>query len=256
MLNFACEAFANLDDLFGDPDGCVLDPDEDEAVGLAMLDMASDMLCLLSGMRVHGICTKTVRPIARGDIGCWPAPGMGASSGWSAEYGGLDVIPLRGPNPQVIEVMIDGVVLDPSEYGLIDGNMLYRTSRAFWPRYTDLTVSPYANHSFQFTFRFGHASDPLTVNATVELALELTLDAIGRATGNLPNGVGVTSLNVQGVGLTLRDRAEALRESDQQLAAVARFLGVYAPGGMKHQGIISPEIEPWTLHEVEGPSGS
>jgi hypothetical protein len=220
------------------------------------------MLYQLSGGRIHGICQSTVRPFCPDPIWTgdwmarnWPTYLQTSRVALSHEdyHGGLATIPLRGPATDIVQVIINGTVLNPSEYGLLNNDKLFRRA-ALWPTTNDLTKPLTEMNTWAITYRFGNPPDYIAKKACIELASELAAPLKGRRS-NL--GPGITSANIQGASIQLRDRAEALAEGDQQVPAVSRFLGVYAPDQRQQSGIWSVELDHgWVLVEDEGPSGS
>lgn len=251
-LQFSCTRFATIADVYAAECGCALDSPADDGLLEAVLDIASDMLAILSGLRVHGICTRTVRPV--GDGGCFRI-GDSSTDYISGPWYLQGTIPLRGPNTDIVEVLIDGAPVPLSEYGLIENRYLQRHASP-WPASNDITKDDSQVGTWSVTYRFGRAPDFLTKQATIELACELAASALGNDTGHLPPGV--TSANIQGASVSLTDRAEALRNGDgEQIPAISRFLGVYAPDGPGRSSVWSPELNLGIdLLEVEGPSGS
>jgi len=255
---FACQPFVSVDDILDSMCGCDLDASEDVELIELMIDQASDMLSIATGGRISGICTVTVRPVALCNDRIWwdNAEYLSpfATRDWRRQFGGIDTIPLRGPNVDVLEVMIDGVVLNKSEYGLLDNEYLYRKSGC-WPTVNDLQKTSLQINTFEITYRFGRDPDKLTRMACTELTCELLKDLKGKPS-SLPRGV--VSANIQGASLSVRSRAEALRDGDEQIPVVSRFLSVYAYDGPNMvSSVWAPELEQfWNLVEVEGPSGS
>lgn len=249
---FACQPFITADDVLDAACGCDLDAVEDADLIDLMIDQASDILSLATGGLVSGICTVTVRPVAL----CHDPyiDSIYPPRDWRRQFGGINTIPLRGPNTDIVEITINGVVINPSEYGLLDNKYLFRRSGC-WPSVNDLTLAATQTDTFEITYRFGREPDKLTQMATTELACELLKDLKGKAT-SLPRGV--TSANIQGASISVRSRAEALRAGDEQIPVVSRFLSIYANDGMNMvSGVWAPELEQfWNLVEVEGPSGS
>ena len=261
--NYACQAFAVADDIFDAPCGCDLDSTaaEDIIFVEAMIDQASDMLSLATGGTVSGICTVTVRPVALCNTNTVyygryePIIPTFPTHDHRRRFGGLNTVPLRGPNTDVVEVVINGVVINPAEYGLLDNLYLMRKI-GNWPTYQDLTLDDTEAGTWAITYRFGRGADKLTKMACIELACELIKDATPGKQSSLPRGV--VGASIQGASITIRDRAEALRDGAEQIPIVARFLSVYAYEGPGfHSGVWSPELDQdWNLVEVEGPSGS
>ncbi len=244
--SFACERFASVAEFFawGGCD-CAITVEDDTALIEAALDNASDILMLTSDGHVHGRCTETVRPMT--ESGCWPrrSPTGYHTTMAAVEWG--TTIPLRGPNTEILQVVVDGVVLGAGEYQLINGEFLHLVDGS-WPSNGSLTDED----NFTVTYRFGRVPDQMTKIATLELACELARFYV---TGTTKLPPGVTSANIQGASLSLRNAAN---EVDQYLARVGAFLSVYAPKGVNQTGgVWSPELDHgWTLVRVEGPSQS
>lgn len=263
-LQFACQPFAVKSALYAANCGCALVSPTDDALADFVLDEASDMIAILSGMRVHGICTKTVRPVTDRycQIDPWRSPGgynwgyqWGIYSYGSGPWWLQGTVPLRGPNTDVVAVHIDGQQLPLASYGLIENRYLMRKDGANWPTTNDLTLPDTQVGTWSITYRFGRAPDWLTQQATLELACELAAEYKG-GDSHLPPGV--TSANIQGANVSLQDRADALRASNGEgIPMLSRFLGIYAPDGQNRSTVWSPElILGYDLIEDEGPSGS
>lgn len=127
------------------------------------IQFASEILFRLSGRRWPGECTRTVFPCAGDNCGCnadtWS---WFASSGWGWAYAGypslpymvaggwvnkwqgcrgvchLDCVDLPGTVDEVTEVLIDGVVLDPSAYKVEAYRRVCRVDGGHWPCSNDL----------------------------------------------------------------------------------------------------------------------
>ena len=248
---FACERFVSLDDLLEEKMACSFTEADHGDLLEAALDQASDMLWLLSGGRITGVCVRTVRPF--GDYQCGFRGYDQTEPGWMKDFGGVGTIPLRGPATNIIEIVIDGLVLGTDEYGLMDGRFLYRKS-GHWPSNNDLLLDDTEDGTWSVTYSFGRPADLITRMAAMEIAVELANDLLGKST-NLPPGV--TSAFIQGASVTVRERSEALREGGSQLPMLSRFLGIYAPLGPNRSGVYSPELKHgFDMVEMAGPNGS
>lgn len=239
MLQFACSRFASTAEFVASDCACSLDPTVDAALIESVLDQASDMLMLLSGGRIHGLCTKTVYPV--GAQNCL----ISANPFTLDDYTTIEVqgIPLRGPNTVINWININGTLLAASDYTLLKNGVLLRNV-GNWPS----AVIPSLTPGFSINFSFGRTPDFITKIAAIELACELAQFTMTGAS-RLPSGV--TAANIQGVSISLRDRAEQIREGTDLIPAVARFLGLYAPDGLGRSGVWSPELDgDFTLYEV------
>lgn len=250
-LTAACAAFATPAEFFASNCECSLDADDADHVALVeeCLDQASDTLALATVQEVAGRCTARVRPV-------WLRAGHEVRSrfdtfGSERRYGGACVIPLRGPATTVLDVTIDGATIDPTTYKLIDGHYLLRKTGS-WPTCNDLRLDATEAGTWTITYEWGNPIVFLARQASLELACELVKFSLGRP-NRLPRGV--TSANVQGVGVTARTLSETLRDAEEPIPAVARFLSVYAPDGAGITSAIwSPELEDdWNLVDAGDP---
>lgn len=253
MLQFACSQLSTTADFFAYGCNCSLQKDDAADVQTVSdsIDMASDMISILSGGVINGRCMMTLLPFGDGG-GCFPMTLYGPAS----PFAGFSAIPLRGPNSEIVSVTIDGANVAASAYRIVHHqgiDYLMRIDGEAWPSANSFDSSDSSNWSF--TVRYGRGPDKITRDAVNELACELAEDFDGRKTMLPP---GITSLNLQGASAQLEDMAEALRDGNENMPAVARFLGIYNPTGTRFRsGIYSPELSlGWELFVVTGPSGS
>lgn len=256
---FACEAFATFDEFLEAPCACSY-TDADETFIESLLGEASDVLYLISGGKVTGRCTRTIRP-CRSDCSCgrsYGCCGTGACC-W------VDTVPLRGPNTEVLSVRIDGAYLDVASYGLMDGNLLYRRSSDGtrpdnWPGCQKLYLEPSEEGTFEIVFRFGWPGGELAKQAAIELACRWGANYDSdKQRAKLP--AGAVGANVGGVQMQLRRQAGEVKKeggAGAGMSAVEEFLGVWVPQGMLNTGVYAPELDEcgWEYHATEGPSGS
>ena len=117
-------------------------PEEQAALDAAK-DLAVDVLWALSG-RQYGVCPALARPcpLQRSPL---PSVSLLYLSGWRdtscgcagrCVLSGPRMVHLPGPVQSVVEVNVEGVIQDPSEYQL-EGDILYRVGDS-WP-YQDLS---------------------------------------------------------------------------------------------------------------------
>lgn len=250
---WACEPFVQADDVLAADCGCPFDADIDDIAGY--IDAATDILFQLTGGRVHGRCVRKVRPMTR-DYGCLPRRHRWNRDEWYDDYasalGGLTPVRLRGPNPVINQIKVDGVVLGNNEFAIVDEVFLIRRDGHAWPSRNDLRWNDDQLNTWSITYQFGDPPDLITRQATVELVCELAkADGIGNKIGF---GANVISANVQGVTLAMADRVAELAEGRENLPYIGRFLGIYAPGvdGRHATTVYSPELnEPYRLVEVD-----
>lgn len=260
MLLWSCSAFATPDDVTSAPGGCPFE-DTDDIQGY--IDAASDIMYQLTDGRVHGICTTTAFPMTNRACFAWDSDLRGSwwESGptggtiihrnhWNPsladQFGGHLPVRLRGPNVTVLDVTVDGAALAPSDWILVNGIYLIRKVGG-WPPYNDIT-KPSGTGTWSITWSFGHAADRLTIDACVQLAIDIAkTSGIGESTGF---GPGVTNVNLQGVQLSIEELAAQYATGSQKVAALDRFLGIYAAKGRDSADVYSPELDMWELQQV------
>lgn len=243
----ACSPFVTVDEVLESACACDLNEDDHGDIIDEFADDASDILYVLSNGRVTGRCTRTIRPFRAGVL-CGP----GGLFGWGVDrqnwinFDSVDSIPLQGPNTEITEVVIDGLLIDPSEYGLLNGNKLFRRGNLSWPSDNDITLDDTEEGTFAITYRFGNLITLSTKRAAIELICQMVISP----TMSLNRLRGVVSANVQGVSVQL-DTDEV---RSMGLPEVSKFLDIY---GGPVRAAWSPELDHgWRLLQVAGPSGS
>lgn len=251
MTRIAFAPFTTVDEFFDDPTfSCGLNAEDDAPLVEELIDVASDILAAATGGRVRGRTVMTFRP-----KGCPPSHALNELVGaFAPSINGRSPLPLPGPDPEVLEVVVDGVILAPSEYVIVDGTFLLRVGAA-WPWSNDLELADTEDGTWSVTVRFGEPTGGLARRAVMSLVQEMAAPYIGKQS-RLPNGV--TSANVQGVSVTVDSAADALRDGVEDTTVhLQRFLGLYAADGRNIGGVWSPELAyGWTLHIVNHPSTS
>lgn len=223
----------------------------DTAVQERALALASATLHRLTGRRVTN-CPITVRP--RGGTSCFVpttspwgvgaafSPGMTTTGRWVNNCGPttLDPIGARLPRPvgRIDEVKLDGVVLAPSNYLLVEGNLLVYTGNGpGWPVSQDVTLPDTEPGTFAVTYINGYPPDLLAANAVGVLAMEFAKSCTGRKC-RLPSNV--TSIVRQGVAMEIDpglfpNGTTGIREVDV-------FIGLWNPRGQEPSSIIIPGV--------------
>lgn len=224
-----------------------LDPAVQAATGLGV-SIASDLLWSLSGRR-YGVCEATIRPCRRA---CWPDRGWGwwnNTTGWGGwpwpvNLGGgiwvncgcsacgdtcscspLQEVVLPYPVVDITEIMIDGVVVDPSAYVVYDHRIVVRVDGGSWPLCNDLDVTEGVG-AWHISATYGVSVPPSGALAVGQLAIEIAKDCAGQACA-LPRNV--TSITRQGVSQTFTNPRGQLVFG---LALVDVFLYAHNPAGV------------------------
>lgn len=212
------------------------DVTDDECSALADLDqwllIASDVLYDLSGRQWPGICSDTFRPVC-------PCGG-GRRRLLSTDRGGccstlsevdLGVYPLAG----IIQVRVDGVVLDEDQYSIADYRYVVRTpgasetGRQRWPCTQRLDLPDTAEDTWSVTVGYGRTPPPAGTQAAIALACEMATSAAG---GDCSLPERVTSVTRQGVTAVVIDPMEFLTNGRTGIYAVDLFLRSVNPAGL------------------------
>ena len=228
----------------------------------AQVQMASEILYELSGRQWAGACEQTVRPCRIGStcgiqvlsrgyvIGPWSWAGFGWNTpswngwGWGdANYCGcqpLSRIKLSGyPVREILEVKIDGVVVDPTTYELVNWRWLVRLGDEHWPHCQALDLPDTEDGTFSVEYRFGQDPPVSGQHAAAALACEMYKACGGGGDCEIPQNV--TRLTRQGVTI---DKNEAVgwiftkrRETGWQtgITLVDAFLNTFNRSGMQQR---------------------
>lgn len=230
----ACQPFVQREDI-----SCDCDAFSDEEIE-ELIDQASDLVAILTGGKIVGSCTQTVRPV--GDHACTPFAERPLR-----HYNAKQIV-LPGPNPTVTQVKIDGIVLDPSEYVIVDDVYLTRVS-GNWPSNKNPLLPDTDDNTFSVTFTVGFLP-ALAKMAVKELVCDWVKSDVRLGFNrSLPHGA--RSANIAGVNIQLEQTVEEIRRRSILLPSLVRLLTVYAPDAGQPAVVYSPDLENgWTLHTV------
>jgi hypothetical protein len=188
---FPCADWTTVEEVQACPPGDKLDP----AVIEAQIPVASEVLFNLNKRRYPGECTttQTLCSTCRCRATCCCEPKEAVR------------LPGRYPALEVSSVIVDGVLLDPSAYILLNGRWLTRIDGGRWPRCNDVTDAD----SFEVEWVFGRAVTPGGRNAASKLVAEM-----GAACSNLDCQIPqrVTTIQREGVTYTIIDSFNMLTE--------------------------------------------
>lgn len=183
-LNRACSQLTTVDRLRQFCSGCDIDKFIDqytEATLDSLIDAGSDIVTAATGGVVSGRCTIKVRPCSDGVCGCW-----GPCSCCNVEG-----IKLFGINPAVTQVRIDGAVIDPSIYKLVDGYILVRLDGGLWPTLQNVAKADSETGTFSVTFEHGDDGGWVGMMAATEMTCDLIQASIPDGRPQLPpNAIG------------------------------------------------------------------
>lgn len=229
------------------------------------LAAASELLWAATGRR-FGICEATIRPCRQS---CGPCDGLpfwdpsNFSYGFGSPFypyldGGiwfnwnpcacsgdcgctaLQEITLPSPVCAVSEVLIDGVILDPSNYRVDEFKKLVRTDGNKWPSCQNLNLDPTEVGTFAVTLTFGNPVPALVVQATAALACEFLKACVG-APCQLPQRI--STISRQGVTVGFIDPQEFWRDKRTGIYLVDLAVNTFNPHGITRKpSIYSPDM--------------
>lgn len=233
--------------------------------------IASQLLYELSGRRYTGGCDQTVRPCGVG-CGFWQVLSRGhlvldpfaygwRGNGWwwegqrSCGCEPLSTVDLAGyPVREIVEVKIDGAVVDPSTYRLDEWHKLVRLGGLMWPACQDMGAPDTETGTFSVRYLYGINPPPSGVAAANELACQLYLRCVNSDQCQLPDGV--TRVTRQGLTFERPAFISWAHQGGQSrslvygwhtgLTAVDAFLNAMNPSGLRRRpAIASPDVTPY-----------
>lgn len=239
------------------------------------LAISSYVLWALTGRR-FGVCTTKIRPCRKsctGDSGAlpWVAP-WGEWGGWDGGF--VQPLLYRGswynitcgcgnkcscteicevvvPAPLcgIVEVKVDGVVLDPTAYRCDDWRTVVRTDGACWPLCQDMSADDTEDGTWSITVQHGVPVPPAGVAAAATLACEVLKSCTG-AECRLPKRV--ESITRQGVTATFFDPQDFLTEGRTGLYDVDLFINAANPYRLSAPPMVwSPDVHPrWRVTDT------
>lgn len=178
------------------------------------LALASATLSRLTGGRV-GVCPIKVRPSVEKGM-CWSSPNYldfayGAQFtplNWGGQW--MNCLPcapdskelhLPGPVGRVDEVKVDGEVLDPSSYTVVENSLIWMgEGEAPWPRTQDMSKPDTEPGTFSVTYLNAYPVDAIGAYAVGLLALEFAKSC---TSGKCRLPSNVTNIVRQGVSMQI-----------------------------------------------------
>jgi hypothetical protein len=187
-------------------------------------------------------------PHAAGSGGGYFRPGVNSQGYWvnscgcGGQYGcscvALSEVVLPGPVGGIVEVLLDGGVVDPADYRVDNGNRLVAQWGMTWPACQDMRLPASEPDTFSVRYYQGFAPDILTQYAAGVLAVEFYKACTG---GKCRLPAGVTSITRQGVSMEIQnglftDGFTGIREVDA-------IIQIYNPNGLKMPSTVSsPDV--------------
>lgn len=215
----------------------------------AAVNAASELLFITSGSQFPGLCQDTVRPcvtndcmfgfqvLSRGHIVGW----AGDRWDWDGRACGcraISEVPLAGPVREVVEVMIDGVVIDPDTYFVRDNKWLVRKDGALWPRCQSLDVDDDAIGAFTVTYTLGKIPPASAQYAARALACEISKSCAPAEGVDCALPFGATRITRQGITI---EKTFMKRDKNgvwsTGIPLVDIFLNSFNPHGLQRRAI-------------------
>ena len=154
--NHACEAFATTTDVYASPLACGLTPGPTTRSCLPSSTRPATCSPSCPGSHVGSLPQHPVASVPRGLVLAGVLAGRQRPPGERGAPLRVPHHPAVGPKLEVIQVAIDGVVINPSQYKLVDGTDLVRLSGE-WPTSNDLRLADGAPGTFTITIQVGEA---------------------------------------------------------------------------------------------------
>ena len=185
--------------------------------------LAGRVLWALTG-QVFGTRTEVVRPCFqpperpstyRGQRGAgpvwWPGaalhPGASGPCGCAPDCGEVayDRLALPGPVAKVLEVWVDGELVDPATYVVENRRWLHRVDGQLWPKHQDFHAADEAAGAFTIRYERGITLTDDAKTAGGRLAVEFLQ---GMSGGECALPARATSVSRQGISIELADVRE------------------------------------------------
>ena len=210
-------------------------PPLDEAQVADAIALASEILYAFTSEQFGGACEQTIRPCARrrcwsGRRRVWDQPTGSVYNGASCSCSSdapcgcsrLHRIELPGwPVVAVLEVLVDGVALDPSAYRVDEDRWLVRLDGDGWPTCQDLELPATEPDTFAVRFTAGEAVPPGGVTAAARYACEIVRSWCGQEC-ELPGRV--TAITRQGVTYSFESASALIAEGRTGIGVVDAWI--------------------------------
>jgi hypothetical protein len=222
---------------------------------------ATYLLWSLTG-RQFGACEVTVRPCGStcqyyGGWMTYPVVADGIGSVWSPFIrdgswfncgcaGACSCEPrcavwLPGPVAGVVEVVVDGVVIDPSRYRVDNRTRLVGLDGQCWPDCQNMNLESPDEGTFQVTYLRGKPLPMAGQIAAGLLACEFLKACQGQACG-LP--ANISSLTRQGVQIEMVDPTDELNDGLTGIRQVDQFIRAVNPKNLlRRPRVLSPDLK-------------
>lgn len=229
-----------------------LDP-ENEPLDAYIVSVATNLLWRATA-GVFGVCEVTVRPCGRrcSGNGFTYFPAMTSGGEWINVTCGcaesacgcctVSEINLDGPVDSIVEVLIDGAVVDSSTYWVDNGYRLTRRSPDVWPMCQSLSLPATEEGTFQIRYMRGISVDEAGQYALAALAAELKI-ACQDQDCRLPSRI--VEITRQGITMSVVNDVEFLRSGLFGIPEVDAWVTSVNPYNQRSQSsVYSPDLQP------------
>lgn len=207
---------------------------------------ASQILYELSGRQFSGLCQQSVRPcrlgcecgfqvLSRGHVIHWEGVGWLCDERSPCGCQALSQITLAGyPVREIVEVKIDGDVVDEDTYRLDGHRHLIRMDGLKWPSCQSLDLDDTEAGTFVVTYTYGQTPPQMAIDAATALGCEI-FKSYSNIECALP--IGATRITRQGITIerTFFQRDAALGVWRTGIPAVDGFLNSVNPYGLRRR---------------------
>jgi len=142
---------------------------------------------------------------------------------------------LPGPVGDILEVWLNGALLDPTAYRVDNGTRLVRTDGECWPTCQDMAQDAHGVDAFSVTYYRGAAPDVVLLWIAGLLAVEWFKACTSDKTCRLPRGVR----NVSRQGVSYQIEQNLFSEGTTGIPEVDALIARYNPYGLKMAPTIS-----------------
>lgn len=264
---------ACLDDTGDLADSCIDGITVPPVVLASSVLSASQVTWALTG-RQFSTCDVTIRPCRRSQMNDWPLfndwtgwggwpgawPGwsgpwpvmidgawfnLGCGCGSSCSCRSICEVALPYPVCDVNEVVIDGVVLDPTAYRVDNFRMLVRTDGECWPICQNMALDDSQVGTWSVSLTYGKEPPQLALDAAGELACELMKARLGQ-TCRLPQRM--SSLTRQGITMSFLDPMTFFKDGRTGLYMMDLAIRTFNPKMLaRAPGVFSPDVAGWRV---------
>jgi len=148
----------------------------------------------------------------------------------------------RSPLIDITQILIDGAVVDPSEYRIDDAKWLQRNDGCgAWPTCQNLSAPVGDPCTFEVEFRWGQDPPPAGQRAAEQLSAEFYKADTPGLNCSLP--ARITSITRQGISFAVLDPQTFLGQGLTGNYQIDLFIKAYNPGGqVKKPTVFSPDV--------------